>query len=132
MHHFTQAAALRSLTWRIGLLVVAGILAAPSRGAAAGHTDWRLPTVRELQTLVDYGAVEPSVSSAFDSGCVPGCAASTCSCTDPVYYWSATLEVPRRGGHSYAAAWFVSFIDGVVYSNFETNSYGVRAVRTAP
>ena len=48
--------------------------------AFAGHTDWRLPNVKELQSMLHYEKFGgPSVSLAFHTGCVPGC--TTCSCT---------------------------------------------------
>jgi hypothetical protein len=31
----------------------------------AGHTDWRVPNVKELQSIVNYENVDPAVSSAF-------------------------------------------------------------------
>src|SRR5438132_10452753 len=39
----------------------------------AGHTDWRLPNVRELQSIVNYQSFNPTVSSPFNTNCVPRC-----------------------------------------------------------
>src|SRR5436309_15650563 len=41
----------------------------------AGHNDWRLPDVRELQAIVDYQTILPTVASAFNNHCSPGCQA---------------------------------------------------------
>lgn len=81
----------------------------------AGHCDWRLPTIQELQTIVDLTAV--------------GCGAGS-PCIDPVFgptaasgYWSATsLTTPSN-------AWFVNFNNGLPnFVNKSINLY-VRAVR---
>jgi hypothetical protein len=63
----------------------------------AGHCDWRIPNVKELQSIVDYESISPTVDSAFHNaaGC-PGCAdvrLATCSCTassPTTFYWSST------------------------------------------
>src|SRR5207247_11413127 len=47
----------------------------------AGHADWRLPNVRELLSIVTYQNLIPMVSSAFETHCASGCAATGCSCT---------------------------------------------------
>ena len=41
--------------------------------AFAGYTDWRLPNVKELQSIVNYENVIPAVSPAFNTGCEPAC-----------------------------------------------------------
>jgi hypothetical protein len=32
----------------------------------AGHSDWRVPNVRELQSIVDYGRFDPTSDPVFD------------------------------------------------------------------
>lgn len=62
----------------------------------AGHNDWRIPTLAEEQTLVDLTQAAPSVSAAFNSGCVPSCSVTTCSCTEPFFHWSLSSDRDPR------------------------------------
>lgn len=50
----------------------------------AGHNDWRVPTTTLLKTLLPLCPCGTPVCaySAFDTGCMPGCTITTCSCTD--------------------------------------------------
>ena len=43
-----------------------------------GHTDWRLPTIKELLSIVDYTRVSPATFKAFDY------------IEEESFYWSST------------------------------------------
>ena len=46
-----------------------------------GHSDWRLPTVKELQSIVDYAKHNPAIDTMF----FPDTKASV--------YWSSTTRI---------------------------------------
>ena len=79
----------------------------------ADHDDWRLPNVRELQSIVDYGRVQPSIDPVF--GALPS------------FYWSSTSYADYP-----ALAWLVVFGYGHVAVDSKVYVYPVRAVRTGP
>jgi len=80
----------------------------------AGHADWRLPNLRELQSIVDHGRYDEAVHSALVAKLY--------------WYWSSTTlaDAPRL-------AWIVDFGAGSVASYEDKGRRGmVRAVRSAP
>jgi hypothetical protein len=94
----------------------------------AGHTDWRVPNVKELQSIMNYENFNPAVSPAFNTGCVAACTVLTCSCTAARGYWSSsTVAIPPLGPSD---AWLVVFFDGSMIANFKGNERRVRAVRS--
>jgi hypothetical protein len=106
---------------------VAGHIAGLNAGAFAGYTDWRLPNVKELQSIVNYENQSPSVSApAFNDGCVASCTVLNCSCTTAVNvnYWSSSTDA-----FSPASAWGVFFFDGSVSPVNKNSPRHVRAVR---
>lgn len=87
-------------------------LAVCEADTTGGYTDWRLPNIRELLSIVDYGTAEPAINSLFNS--------------QSAFYWSSTtFQYP--GGQYYA--WDVHFLDGHTDSGSKTSSDYVRCVR---
>jgi uncharacterized protein DUF1566 len=102
-----------------------------------GHSDWRIPSVGrdggtvQLETIVDTsvsgcGGGVPCVPAAFNTGCVAGCMATGCSCTQAERYWSATSIV---GNLPFPSAWGVFFRTGEVAGIDKASAFYVRAVR---
>ena len=84
----------------------------------------RSPKEYLLYSLVNLGAVNPSVFSAFNTSCAASCTVLTCSCTQSFSYWSSST-------YQYAPtyAWYVFFGDGGVGNGGKSGSYYVRGVR---
>ena len=80
-----------------------------------GFSDWRLPAVNELLTLVDYSKANP----AIDGAAFPGKHWSG--------YWSSTSK-----SHNTPVAWYVSFDSGGISGSNKTDSKNVRCVRSGP
>jgi hypothetical protein len=81
-----------------------------------GHDDWRLPTVKELSTLVDSSYYVPAINTTYFP--------NTQSGFDYCYYWSSTTNA-----NDPYVAWYVEFGGGGVYNLYKGYSLYVRAVR---
>ena len=74
---------------------------------------WRVPSIKELLTLVDYEKFSPAIKDDINF-------------MDSSFYWSSTTYAYRS--HN---AWSVYFYDGYVHHGNKTNSFYVRCVRGA-
>lgn len=77
-----------------------------------GHSDWRLPSKRELQTLAHLGVGIPAIDSTYFPN------------TNASVFWSASSYVPVL-----TRAWNVNFYDGNGNANNKTSNVYVRLVR---
>jgi len=74
------------------------------------YTDWRLPNIRELNSLVDRSKTNPTINLVFQN-----------IISD--FYWSSTTI-------SQGIAWYSNFLDGQDGFDFDNSSNYVRCVRT--
>jgi len=97
----------------------------------AGHTDWRLPNVKELQSIVDY-SYSPSASDAAKVGpaidplfnCTP--IINEAGNDDYGYYWTST-SAHFTSGEPYYYAWYVAF--GMAVNGEGLDFHGAGGVR---
>ncbi|TAL46895.1 MAG: DUF1566 domain-containing protein [Methylovulum sp.] len=92
--------------WRLALV-------AAKKTVFAGKKDWRLPNIKELQSLVEYRCYGPAINlTAFPNAIRRG-------------GWSSS---PVAHGNDFA--WAVYFGYGYAYWDFKFRSYYVRLVRS--
>jgi hypothetical protein len=78
--------------------------------------DWRLPNLRELQSLADYGKVSPALPENHPF-----------TGLESTYYWTSTTYAYNTDG-----AWTIGYADGYASAYYKTDSYYVWCVRGGP
>ncbi len=71
----------------------------------AERSNWRLPNINELKSIIDYSTYNPAINGTYFPE------------TTPLSYWSSSIDVLFT-----AYAWDVRFINGFVASMLKTTS----------
>jgi len=96
-----------TMTWEQALVSCEGF-------SIGGHDDWRLPNIKEIQSLNDETLSIPSVDRSFFPGFVSG------KC------WSSTTQYSAA-----TRAWYVDFQYGIVTYEAKTTALNVLCVRSS-
>ena len=110
-------------TWEQAL-ANANTLASGSAGLTDGSVagDWRLPNVKELQSLIDFAYANPALSNAAGTGQWTN--GNPFIGVQSGYYWSGTTDSAGTAG-----AWHVTLYGGGVYYGGKAFTYYVWPVR---
>ena len=101
----SSSAATRGYSWPAAL-------EAAEAHSLADHTDWRLPNIRELASLVARDGADPAINNAVFSAISAN-------------YWSASLSAADS-----TQAWLVHFASGADVAADHRDSNHVRLVRS--
>lgn len=97
-----------ALTWEAALAYCEGL-------SLAGNGDWRLPNIRELESIVAYTGANPSINATYFPN------------TSSSYYWSSTTYVPAS-----ANALTITYSSPLLSTLGKTATTAVRCVRAGP
>ncbi|WP_295418019.1 DUF1566 domain-containing protein [Sulfurovum sp.] len=80
----------------------------------AGMEHWRLPTFKELFSIVDYNRIKPAINPVFDF-------------TQEGTYWTSTTFATNI-----SRAWTIDFRTGKSFYSYKTTNHAVRCVKNVP
>jgi len=93
-----------SMTWTNALSYCTGL-------SLGGRSDWRLPNIKELESITDYTRYDPAINTTFFPN------------AETYFYWSSTTNAGNTG-----YAWYVYSLNGVVDNGSKSYEGNVRCV----
>ena len=78
----------------------------------SGYTDWKLPTIKELQTIVNIKKKDLAIYAQFKYA-------------QPSSYWSNTQDIINKSD-----SWYVGFKTGATFKDSKDYECYVRCIRT--
>jgi len=110
-------------------------LAYAANSTLAGYSDWHLPNIKELQSIVDYthspsAEDEDNLGPAIDTDyfeITPLTSGTTDYTPDYGYFWSSTSAYFGGDSREYYYAWYVAF--GTAVNNEGADFHGAGAIR---
>ncbi len=99
----------------------------------AGHSDWRLPNAKELQSIVDY-TLSPATSNSAAIDPLFNCTQITNEGgeMDYPYFWSSTTHASWVEGHEGTQAAYLSFGRAMGYMSEWMDVHGAGSQRSDP
>jgi hypothetical protein len=97
------------MTWN-DVIDYANDLSYGGAGCGSGYNDWRLPNIREIQSLIDYSHFEPALTAGHPFIVNTG---------EPQYLWTSTTSMYT----SLPSCYVIRIIDGYTYVHNKTRDY---------
>lgn len=108
-------------------------LAYAENATIAGHSDWRLPTAKELQSIIDYSRSPATTNSpAIDPVFTCTQFTNEAGQSDYGFYWSGTTHQSWASAMEGANAAYCSFGRAMGYMSGWTDVHGAGAQRSDP
>ena len=112
-----------STTYAVAMDAAAAYCA--SLSTALGGSGWRVPTVKELLTIVDYSQLASGMPLMPPAEAIDPVFQFQGTGVPPIYYWSSTASAQ----FPLTAGWTVNFLMGTLSTTTTNSGYGVRCVR---
>jgi hypothetical protein len=100
------------MNWQQALQLVESL---NTSGGYAGHTDWRLPNLKELATLIENQCMQPAINETLFPE------------AQPFWYWTSSANLTSTSDNS---TWQIDFDIGRQFSGSRNGQAHVRLVRS--